>query len=240
MGLWSGIKYALNSTLGTDKFMPLDKMVARDGKTTFDALWEKKNYIKYNSSKGATSQYLYSGEMQIPAGTKQKICSFTVPNDSIMYSVTFSISQYGSGIAGNIIVEDVNGVRKFAYGVTNSTPSPSLGEGNFWELNQGETYNLYYQTPINQVAYFYSALATYYPFEEFDSDIIGVVGRPSRTISVNGTSYAFGVTSVNLYPLRRVEIPKDSLIKKFVFRGDMYPTSFSFSSNAVTHTIVIN
>lgn len=27
MGLWAGIKYALNSTLGTDEFKPLDKLI---------------------------------------------------------------------------------------------------------------------------------------------------------------------------------------------------------------------
>lgn len=30
MGLWAGIKYALNSSLGTSKFLPLDKLIAKN------------------------------------------------------------------------------------------------------------------------------------------------------------------------------------------------------------------
>ena len=35
MGIWSGIKYALNSTLGTKNFTPLDKLVTAHGVQEF-------------------------------------------------------------------------------------------------------------------------------------------------------------------------------------------------------------
>lgn len=37
MGIWAAVKYALNSTLGTSSFLPLDKMIQAHGTQTFTA-----------------------------------------------------------------------------------------------------------------------------------------------------------------------------------------------------------
>ena len=75
MGIWAGIKYALNSTLGTSEFMSLDRLINSKIKryTTGTAVLETKTYT------GSTFQ------LSAPNIKNVLIASFYLPYDGEVY-----------------------------------------------------------------------------------------------------------------------------------------------------------
>lgn len=79
MGLWSGIKYALNSSLGTDKFEPLDVTIGKKldiasataASSMFSWLkdvWDKVVSININAQKRPSTLF-YTYDANTPVGT---------------------------------------------------------------------------------------------------------------------------------------------------------------------------
>lgn len=89
MGIWAGIKYALNSTLGTSGFKSLDKLIK-------DVMVN--NYI----TEEKTSQTTISSEITAYS-TPQLVASFKIPSDAInmgSLTVSFPITLNNVSYAG--------------------------------------------------------------------------------------------------------------------------------------------
>lgn len=89
MGIWAGIKYALNSTLGTSGFKSLDKLIE-------DVMVN--NYI----TEEKTSQTTISSEITAYS-TPQLVASFKIPSDGInmgSLTVSFPITLNNVSYAG--------------------------------------------------------------------------------------------------------------------------------------------
>lgn len=99
MGIWAGIKYALNSTLGTDGFQSLDKMVT--GYSPLKSIQtgiikntrcSKEDTKFYTNSGIGQTMYYYTDITIQPIDVKKSIVIAYSPN--IMYSTKTSNDSY--------------------------------------------------------------------------------------------------------------------------------------------------
>lgn len=124
MGMWSGIKYALNSTLGTNKFAPLDKLLTR--RTVLagnDILWEttmgsKSVSVPQNYSKGES----VFGEI------------ISLYNDNLVGTINIQTkvkvvrSAYSGGTLGDAVIGKVHLYKNNELIASSSEKNVSTGE----------------------------------------------------------------------------------------------------------------
>lgn len=100
MGFWSGIKHALNSTLGTDDFQPLDKIIL--GMRCLQASGEV-----YMTLASLEATAVAVGKTEV-FSSKQSITPYA--SGSLKLKITYAPGGQGYGGSSNIFNVLVNGV----------------------------------------------------------------------------------------------------------------------------------
>lgn len=105
MGIWTGIKHALNSTLGTENFKPLDKII--EGQKRFVASDDK--LVAASGHFGTESNFLsflkftpkLDGTLKLQYTAESSNGSLTVPLSVRIYKDGILYDTWSSGIAPN-------------------------------------------------------------------------------------------------------------------------------------------
>ena len=143
MGLWAGIKHALNSTLGTKDFMPLDKMILgmRSLQASDEVYWSliplKTSTVLPNKTKTFSS--------------KQSITPYT--SGSLKLSITYAPGGSGYGGSSNVFNVLINGVVVDSISLeTSKTPDEYMATSAIIQYDAGDviTFNAVVSSGPNQ------------------------------------------------------------------------------------------
>ena len=116
MGIWAGIKYALNSTVGTDSFKSLDKLIEEKIATSQKrklrkieiAITKTKNLYKHTGSGVLRSFRVYTGSGFAVDNPKLKVDDIAIVKydasgrDNFQFSETFKYFALSKDFGGNM------------------------------------------------------------------------------------------------------------------------------------------